>query len=194
MRTSKKRVDEILRAAEIVFSNNGFHNSTMDSIALVAKLGKGTIYYYFKSKEEIFFTLIKRESEIVNREMKSMVSGKESLFKIVQKIMSFYLQYFSEKPVFLKIFFPCIAGLINIENKELFSLYTRSYRKHTQFIKSLISRKLKEERIPISLKKLLDLLNIIQIGIGLKLLEGKEREAKNALKHFLEIMKKFLEG
>lgn len=194
MNRRQERVKRILRAAEIVFLRNGFNNSSMDEIADMANLGKGTIYYYFKGKEEIFFAILEREANKIYKEMVKRVSGKEPLYRIIREVMFFYIEYFSKNPAFLRLFFPCIAGLIKIENKKQWEKYKRSYGKHLQFIRMIISKKIKEERIPISSKGLLNFINVIQIGIGLKLLEGKEKEAKDSLRIFLKIVKKFMEG
>ncbi len=48
---------EILKAATIVFSDKGFHNANMGEIAQRAGIGKGTIYEYFKNKEDLFFQM-----------------------------------------------------------------------------------------------------------------------------------------
>jgi len=194
MNKKLERVRTILKAAELTFLKNGFNNASMDEIADLANLGKGTIYYYFRSKDEIFLSIIKREADKVYEEIVKRVSKEKSLYEIVKKIISFYLEYFSKNQTFLRLFFPCIAGLIKIEKKGLLKEYTKSYRKHLKFIKTIISKKIEEERKTFSLKSLLNLINVFQIGIGLKLLEGKEKEAKESLRLFLKIIKKFLEG
>lgn len=51
----------ILDAARIVFQKWGLNKSTMEDIARETGKGKSTLYYYFKSKEEIFETLAKEE-------------------------------------------------------------------------------------------------------------------------------------
>ncbi len=189
-----ERVKAILKAAELTFLKNGFNNASVDEIADIADLGKGTIYYYFKSKDEIFLAIIKREADKVYEEIVKRVSKEKSLYEIVKEIISFYLEYFSKNQTFLRLFFPCIAGLIKIENKELLKEYTKSYWKHLKFIKKIISKKIEEEGKNFSLKSFLNMINVFQIGIGLKLLEGKEKEAKESLRLFLKIIKKFLEG
>ena len=52
------RQHEILRAARELFARNGFYDTTLDDIARHAEFGKGTIYNYFPSKEDLFFTII----------------------------------------------------------------------------------------------------------------------------------------
>lgn len=54
------RQEEILDAARQVFSERGFAKAKLDEIAEVAELGKGTIYNYFRSKEELFVRVIVR--------------------------------------------------------------------------------------------------------------------------------------
>ncbi|MFQ5750999.1 MAG: TetR/AcrR family transcriptional regulator, partial [bacterium] len=54
------RREEILNAARKVFSERGFEKATLDEIAVVAEYGKGTIYNYFKNKEELFSCIIEK--------------------------------------------------------------------------------------------------------------------------------------
>ena len=50
----------IVDAAARVFAQKGFFGTVVADIALEAKIGKGTIYGYFKSKEDIFFAVFER--------------------------------------------------------------------------------------------------------------------------------------
>ena len=52
------REKQIKDAALKLFSEKGFHNTTMAEIALTAGLGKGTLYWYWKSKEALAFSLV----------------------------------------------------------------------------------------------------------------------------------------
>lgn len=53
-----QREQEIKEAALKIFSTKGYHRTTMAEIAMEAGYGKGTIYWYWKSKEELYFALI----------------------------------------------------------------------------------------------------------------------------------------
>jgi AcrR family transcriptional regulator len=55
IRTDKKH--RILEAAVMVFAQKGYAGSTVAEIAVRAKIGKGTIYEYFTSKEDLFFAV-----------------------------------------------------------------------------------------------------------------------------------------
>jgi len=55
--------EQILEAAKELFSRYGLSKTTVGEIAKAANVGKGTIYLYFTSKEEIFFAVFKRLNE-----------------------------------------------------------------------------------------------------------------------------------
>ena len=57
-REKRAREMEILKAARDLFVANGFRETTLDEIARHAEFGKGTIYNYFASKEELFLGII----------------------------------------------------------------------------------------------------------------------------------------
>ena len=54
-RENKK--EQIIEAAARVFSRRGYSNAAVADIALQANIGKGTVYEYFKSKEDLFFAV-----------------------------------------------------------------------------------------------------------------------------------------
>ncbi|HEY2040232.1 MAG TPA: TetR/AcrR family transcriptional regulator, partial [Edaphobacter sp.] len=54
------RRSEILSAATKIFGNKGFDATLMDEIAKSAGLAKGTLYLYFKSKDEIYQAVVRQ--------------------------------------------------------------------------------------------------------------------------------------
>jgi len=65
----EERKHQILEAALHVFAQDSYHGSSMAAVANRAKVSKGLIYNYFKSKEEILITLI---SEFFDEAMELM--------------------------------------------------------------------------------------------------------------------------
>jgi AcrR family transcriptional regulator len=53
--------DKILTVAEKLFSRFGFHKTSMDEIAKIARKAKGSLYYHFASKEDLFTEVVARE-------------------------------------------------------------------------------------------------------------------------------------
>jgi AcrR family transcriptional regulator len=57
---SEERKAQIIQAATEVFSKQGLANTRMDDIAAAANLSKGTLYLYYKSKEELTTAIIEQ--------------------------------------------------------------------------------------------------------------------------------------
>ena len=57
LREKNQRKIQIINAARKIFSNKGFRAATMEEIAFEAELSPGTLYLYFKNKEELHTTL-----------------------------------------------------------------------------------------------------------------------------------------
>jgi len=79
--------DIILNVAATIFSKFGFHKTTVDEIARAAHKAKGSIYYHFKSKEELFQGVIDKEFQILRGELvKAIDSGNNAKEKLVNYI------------------------------------------------------------------------------------------------------------
>ena len=57
---SEERKDQIMNAAEEVFTQKGLDNARMDDIAEETGLSKGTLYLYFKSKDDLIAAILDR--------------------------------------------------------------------------------------------------------------------------------------
>jgi AcrR family transcriptional regulator len=53
-----EKKEKILHVAEKMFATRRFHEVTLDQIATAAHVGKGTIYLYFESKDDLLFQLV----------------------------------------------------------------------------------------------------------------------------------------
>ena len=60
MKDADERKNEILDAAERIFSQKGFEQTSISDIIETVGVARGTIYYHFKSKESIMDALIER--------------------------------------------------------------------------------------------------------------------------------------
>jgi AcrR family transcriptional regulator len=97
--TEKK--NKILTIAQGVFARFGIHKTTMDEIAKKSRIGKATLYYYFKNKEDVFREVIQKESiifkETIKEELKKAKTPKEKIttyiltrMKILKKLSNYY--------------------------------------------------------------------------------------------------------
>jgi AcrR family transcriptional regulator len=61
-----------------IFSRYGFKKTTMDEIARALKIGKSSVYYYFKSKEDIFEAVVLYEANLLRNELTKAIKSVES--------------------------------------------------------------------------------------------------------------------
>jgi AcrR family transcriptional regulator len=105
---SEARKNQILDAAMTVFARLGFHEARMDDIVQEAGLSKGTLYWYFKSKEDIIIAISQRlfsmdieqveavlgsegtVSERLLRLMRTRAEGLRELSELVAILFEFY--------------------------------------------------------------------------------------------------------
>jgi TetR/AcrR family transcriptional regulator, repressor of fatR-cypB operon len=94
MKKSSKR-DDILQAALKLIAECGFHEAPMSLIAEKAKVGSGTIYIYFKNKDdlikEIHLMLEKKILSIVEEKYPSCKDIKEKLFHIGRTVIAYLI-------------------------------------------------------------------------------------------------------
>jgi len=67
--------ENIVSAATEVFSRYGFKKTSMEDIARALRMGKSSIYYYFKGKEEIFQAVVDREADQLRVKVKEILDG-----------------------------------------------------------------------------------------------------------------------
>jgi AcrR family transcriptional regulator len=94
-REKDRRRQQIIVAAKRVFSEKGFNKSTMEDIASEAELSPGTLYLYFKNKEELYASLSLRilqylhiRVEHVNKE--TDLSPEQKLEKLIETMYDVY--------------------------------------------------------------------------------------------------------
>jgi AcrR family transcriptional regulator len=69
--------EQLVQSARLVFARYGFKKTALDDIAREARKGKSTIYYYFKSKDDIFKAVIDAEAEIRTKTIDDEISAIE---------------------------------------------------------------------------------------------------------------------
>jgi len=78
-REKERRKQQITVAAKKVFSDKGFSHATMDDIANEAELSPGTLYLYFKNKEELYASLSVRILQYLQIRVDQIVNEEKML-------------------------------------------------------------------------------------------------------------------
>ena len=86
-REEKKK--EILRAAAKVFFVNGFEGAKIEDIAKEAGIGKGTVYEYFDSKQQLFEEMVAYSHQIIIGNLKKALAQGDSFNEKIKAFASF---------------------------------------------------------------------------------------------------------
>jgi AcrR family transcriptional regulator len=90
------RREAIINAAEAIFFKQGIENTSMDEIAQMAELSKGTVYLYFKSKDELYRTIILRGFIILKKKLKESALTSDTGYQNVKAISEAYIRFSNE--------------------------------------------------------------------------------------------------
>lgn len=66
--------ENILKIAQEIFSKYGYKKTTLDDIANAVRKGKSSLYYYFKSKEDLFQAVIMKEVDLLAKELDRVIN------------------------------------------------------------------------------------------------------------------------
>src|SRR5215203_3819426 len=101
-RSGEKR-ERILSAAERIFARHGFFAAKVSDVAKEAGVGDGTIYLYFKSKDDLLISLFERRMQQVNDLLKNAVAGIKSPRDQLQTFIKTYLQLVHDEPTAVEV-------------------------------------------------------------------------------------------
>ena len=105
-RKERKR-ERMLEVAAELFSKKNYHEVMMDDVARLTDVAKGTVYNYFSSKEELYFSIMSSKLENLNSSLKNKIASEISiidslhsyvihLYMFMMKYQNFFLMYQKE--------------------------------------------------------------------------------------------------
>ncbi|MCI0376264.1 MAG: TetR/AcrR family transcriptional regulator [Gemmataceae bacterium] len=90
--------DRILEEAGRLFGARRFHEVRMEDIAGQARVSKGTLYRYFRDKEELYLALLTRAARQMVAELKRRVESTQGARQQLVGIVAAFLGYFDARP------------------------------------------------------------------------------------------------
>jgi AcrR family transcriptional regulator len=94
--------EKILTAAARLFAAHHFHEARMEDIAELAEVGKGTLYRYFKDKEELYMALLARAACQMTERLRTVDEAPDPRAKL-EAVVAAILDYFEEHPHLLDL-------------------------------------------------------------------------------------------
>jgi AcrR family transcriptional regulator len=101
---SEFRCAEILDAARQVFAKRGFNQATVDDIAEAAGVAKGTLYLYFRSKDDIYMAALKQGVALMNEETRRRVEESVTAAAKIRAFIAARIEYCEKNREFFQIY------------------------------------------------------------------------------------------
>ena len=112
----KMRQDRILSGALNVFKDRGLDGATMDEIANASGFGKATLYYYFKSKEDVFSAILVEGWEKIWESLEPVISENSSPRKTFVNVLIKIAENAQNRPGLFEFLFN-VPKAIKIDNQ-----------------------------------------------------------------------------
>ncbi|MGD9679074.1 MAG: TetR/AcrR family transcriptional regulator [Vulcanibacillus sp.] len=136
--------EEALLAAQKLFQQFGLHKTTMEDIAKVMGKGKSTLYYYYKSKEEIFNDVVMREIDEVFNKTRSEIEKVTSAEEKLKTYFSVSIRTIKRKVILYKI----IQGEVFEKLSPVDLLIKKFNMREIQSVKEILLLGIKNKEFP----------------------------------------------
>lgn len=131
-KSAAEREKEIISAATRLFAERGYQVADMEAIAAGAEVGKGTVYRYFPTKEQLFKATLQHNLDELRCRMETAAEQEtDPLFKLRELIRT-YLRFFEERPEVLELFVQERAELARDKTDTLY--FTRFINNREQWL------------------------------------------------------------
>jgi TetR/AcrR family transcriptional regulator len=199
-RERSQRIQSILDAAKQIFYSKGYIKATMDEIALEAEISKPTIYTYFKTKDDLFFSLMLPVVEDIGTHLAAIESATagnryESGGSLIRNLFERLLQTYEKEPVtfgIVQLFQQ--TGLVWELNPEIQLALNNKGRRNFETLRRILRAAIKQGLLRKS--------NVYQLGdviwgtfvgiVQLEAIKSQHREENTFLKPALRLAQRII--
>ncbi len=111
---SEFRCAEITAAARSVFAAKGFAEATVDEIAQVAGVAKGTLYLYYRSKRAIYLAAVRSGLDELLVRLRQQLDEATTVEDTIRAFVRTRLAYFDEHRDFFRIYYSEFTNLLSV--------------------------------------------------------------------------------
>jgi len=102
--TMNDKRERILKAGVNVFARRGFYSAKVSEIARAAGVADGTIYLYFRNKDEILLSIFEQEMSRFITVVENETGGEESGLDKIRKLVRVHLGFVKKNPDLAQVF------------------------------------------------------------------------------------------
>jgi AcrR family transcriptional regulator len=137
-REFNRRRAEILDKAEKIFSLKGFHNVTMAEIAAASGFSTGSLYQFFKGKENLYTTMISEKVDLFYSEVQKATCSARSVIEKIDALIYSTLLFAQENPEFCRLFVRGESAALSEAMTRIQQHLIEGYFEHITFIENFL--------------------------------------------------------
>lgn len=137
---------ELLLAGRRLFSARGLYEASVEDVATAAGIAKGTLYQYFRNKEELIQAVVEDGFETLGTWITAQSQGSTNLSDLLGRIIEAHLDFFAENADLLRLLHQ-IRGLLKFDRQRWSPLRT-PMQTHLDHVARLLATAPPGDRIP----------------------------------------------
>lgn len=154
-REHQARRNYILQAAEKLFAQRGFYGTTMSDLAAFSEFSVGTLYNFFKSKEEVYYSLIMEKLDFMMKQLAAEINRLPEGLPQIKGLIEGVFKFFQENKDFFQIFFAERFHLLTSVGPKAMRELRRKYLAYIQLVTKIMVRAIKKKELqPLEPQKL----------------------------------------
>jgi AcrR family transcriptional regulator len=134
---AQERRAQIRQAALTCFYRRGYHLTTMDDIASESGLSKGTLYWYFPSKKDLFISMFRQVMDQLGQEMASAATQESSAADKLREVLSFLRGEMADLSAFFGIMME--AWILTRHDEDVEKLVRDLYQYYVDLMTSIVN-------------------------------------------------------
>lgn len=129
---------ELVLAGRRLLSSEGLYESRIEDITKHAGIAKGTLYLYFRSKEELAVAVVASGFEELREHVSARLEGKREPEEAAEAIFASHVEFFADHPDLMRIFHQ-VRGLVKFDRPQWRPLRV-CLRGHLEFLTRQLAR------------------------------------------------------
>ena len=129
---------EILDQAVKIFAAKGFHKTTMAQIAEASGFSTGSLYHFFRGKEDLYSVMVMEKVRMMYNEIMGAVSREPSIVGMIRALVTSHFAYVEHHIDFYRLLVGHESGLRSECLKKLRDNMLDEHRKHVEWIEDLL--------------------------------------------------------
>ncbi|MBI4620817.1 MAG: TetR/AcrR family transcriptional regulator [Desulfobacterales bacterium] len=146
-REYQARRSDILDAAERLFASKGFHNTTMAEIAQESEFAIGTLYQFFKNKEDLYYTMVIEKLGLLYSSIGNNVSRFRDSLKKVEGLIKTQLSFFQDNRDFFAIFIKERGSLEATVNEDFGEVLRQRYLSYIDLVADVMLKGIRQSKL-----------------------------------------------